>query len=421
MGLDQPISVALIGAGNRSQKVYKPLINEIKPWVNLVAVCDPVRENADSLAEALGVPAFYDIKELVESRPMEAAFVVTPVPSHHSIAIYLMSNGINVNVETSMATLLVQAQQMVDTARDNDVILRIGENFFRKPFDRLIRLINQDGFIGPIKRLTCWHDHTGYHNNSRWISFFQSYPIAAQSITHTMSTHEHYQMPHRLYDSETYKAHFYWFPNNELVIDHAGNIKSMLGRYPRPGYTELAGARGSIVQQAGQKNSAKQPYQGWEGLGEVRYCTDESLQQHGKSGVADQIFPIVHSSDSHDWLSSHVDLPTGRVEYVNPHRPGKSAYHHGNYYSAAVMDHIVDFAETIRCVKKSEYTDQDALMAMMMEVATRESAMKNGERLSLPLKGELESDVLMRTKQRQEYGVDPLDIEGMLSIKFPRP
>ena len=47
--------------------------------------------------------------------------------------------------------------------------------------------------------------------------------------------------------------------------------------------------------------------------------------------------------------------------------------------------------------------------------------MKNGERLSLPLKGELESDVLMRTKQRQEYGVDPLDIEGMLSIKFPRP
>ena len=130
MGLDQPISVALIGAGNRSQKVYKPLINEIKPWVNLVAVCDPVRENADSLAESLGVPAFYDIKELVKSRPMEAAFVVTPVPSHHSIAIYLMSNGINVNVETSMATLLVQAQQMVDTARDNDVILRIGENFF---------------------------------------------------------------------------------------------------------------------------------------------------------------------------------------------------------------------------------------------------------------------------------------------------
>ena len=120
-------------------------------------------------------------------------------------------------------------------------------------------------------------------------------------------------------------------------------------------------------------------------------------------------------------MSSHVDLPTGRVEYVNPHRPGKSAYHHGNYYSAAVMDHIVDFAETIRLEKKSEYTDQDALMAMMMEVATRDSAIKNGERLSLPLKGESESDVLMRIKQRQEYGVDPLDVEGMLAIKFPRP
>ena len=409
MSLHDPVRIALIGTGNRSQTVYRPLFKALSPWVKVVAVCDPVRESADAFAESLGVPAFYDLKELVQARPMEAALVVTPIPSHHSIACYLASNGIHANIETSMCSLLVQAQEMVKAARDHNTILRIAENFFRFPFDRIIKAISQDGYLGPIKRLTCWHDHTGYHNNSRWIAFFENHPVAVQAISHKMPTAPHYEQPHRYHEDETYRAHFFWFPDGSLVIDHAANIKSMLGRYPRPGYTELAGGRGSIVQQAGEN---------WQGIGEVRYCTDEALQ-HG--AVADQVFPIVHVSDDCDWLSSHVDLPTGRVEYVNPYRAGISGFHRRNFYGPAVMGHIVDFAETVRGVKPSEYTDEDALMAMMMEVATRESAIHNGERINLPLTGALDSEEKLRAAQKAEYGVDPLDIEGMLAISYPRP
>lgn len=409
MGLNEPVSVALIGTGNRSQTVYKPVIDAIKPWVNIVAVCDPVKESADAFADSIGVPAFYDLKELVNARPMEAAFVVTPIPSHHSIVCYLAEHGIHTNVETSMCSLLLQAQDMVDTARKNDTILRIAENFFRFPFDRMMKLISDDGFIGPIKRLTCWHDHTGYHNNSRWIKFFGSHPTAVQSISHSMPTAPHYQLAHRYYESEKYSARFFWFPNDELVIDHASNIKSMLGRYPRPGYTELAGARGSIVQQAGEN---------WSGIGEVRYCTEESLKL---GAVADLTYPIVHVGDGRNWLSSHVDLPTGRIEFINEHRTESDATHRRNYYFPAVISHIVDFAETIRGIRTSEYTAEDALMAMMMEVAARESAMQEGKRLSLPLNGELESEVHIRNEQKREYGVDPMDIEGMLAISYPRP
>ena len=410
MILDEPLSVALVGTGNRSRQVYRPLFEALKPWMKLVAVCDPVRESTDSFAETAGVPAFYDLKELVRARPMEAALVVTPVPSHHSIAVYLLSHGIPVNVETSMSSLLVQAHEMVAVARDNNTILRVGENFFRFPFDSIMGLIADDGFVGPIERLTCWHDHTGYHNNSRWISFFGSHPVAVQAIHHTMAATPHYQLPHRYYETETYRAHFFWFPDGALVIDHSGNMKSMLGRYPRPGYTELAGARGSIVQQATQRGVGK---------AEVRYCTDESLRNG--AGIADRVFPIEHVTDGDNWLSSHVDLPTGRVEYINDHRPGRTAYNSREYYGAAVMGHLVDFAATVRGVRSSEYTDQDALMAMMMEVATRESAINRGVRLELPLSGDLESEALLRAEQEQEYGVDPLDIEGMMSIKYPQP
>ena len=70
---------------------------------------------------------------------------------------------------------------------------------------------------------------------------------------------------------------------------------------------------------------------------------------------------------------------------------------------------------------ESEYSAEDALMAMMMEVGTRESALQQGKRLSLPLKGELESEAKARQMLKDIHGVDPLDIEGMLAVSVPRP
>ena len=98
--------------------------------------------------------------------------------------------------------------------------------------------------MGEVKRLTCWHDHTGYHNNSRWIRFFERASSRAFKQSHTVWPTESGTISWRtvITNRRRYRAHFFWFPNDALVIDHAGNIKSMLGRYPRPGYTELAGA-----------------------------------------------------------------------------------------------------------------------------------------------------------------------------------
>lgn len=105
-----------------------------------------------------------------------------------------------------MCSTLIQAQQMVQTAEENGVILRIAENFFRFPFDRISKAIADTGFIGPIKRVSCFHDHTGYHNNSRWIMFYGDYPEYAQAIYHTMPTEGHYEAPHRYHTSELYRG-----------------------------------------------------------------------------------------------------------------------------------------------------------------------------------------------------------------------
>jgi hypothetical protein len=57
----------------------------------------------------------------------------------------------------------------------------------------------------------------------------------------------------------------------------------------------------------------------------------------------------------------------------------------------------------------------------MMEVGVHESNLQEGRRIKLPIEGDLESDAIERERQRQQFGVDPLDVEAMLSVSFPRP
>jgi predicted dehydrogenase len=412
--LDSPVRVALVGAGNRSRTVYLPLFKALAPWVTVTAVCDPVREHADNVAAALGVPAYYSLRDLVADRPMEAALVVTPIDGHHAISCYLSSHGVHNLVETTIANLLVQAIEMRDTARSNGVVMRVAENFFRFPFDRIAMQVMASGVIGDIYRMTCFHDHLGYHNNSRWIVLMGSRPTSVQAVKHVMPTLPHNEAAHRHHESETFNARFFEFPEGKFVSDIAANIKGMLGRYPRPGYTEIDGTRGTVARWA---------VRNWWGEGEVRICSDAALEN---GAIADIVCPILHETDGEFWSREYVDLPTGRVEWVNQFSPKVGlepghVYHHRDYYGAAVMDHIVDFARAIRGVAESEYTDEDAVAAMMMEVGARESVLRDGAKVALPLTEDLAAEQVVREQLRQKLGVDPLDIEAVMNISFPRP
>jgi hypothetical protein len=421
---DQPLKVALVGTGTRSQTIYGPLLTALAPWVEIVAVCDPVRENADRFAQSLGVPSYYDIRQLVSDRPMEAALVVTPIDSHHAISVFLSSNGIHNLTETTWASMVCQAKEMVKTARENTVVTRVAENFFRFPIDRFAQTVRDSDSIGRIGRIFSYADHTGYHNNSRWIVFAKSHPEWVQSVEHTMSHPPFYSMPQRRHEEETLRARFFGFPGNFLVTDiGSGHVKGHLGRHPRPGYTEWHGDRGTLVHRA--------PGACWGSEEtEIRRCSDAKFapaQETSGSlwggGVADEISPVVHEYANEFWTGAYAQTPNGVIAYKSPIqtnvRVGK--VNNTEWYGVAVMGHIIDFALAVRGLRDSEFTDEDALMSEMMEVGTRESALNEGKRIRLPIEGELESDALTRDSLKNKYGVDPLDVDAMLAISYLKP
>lgn len=423
MQLQRPIDIALIGTGFRSRTVYRLLFPALLArGVRLAAVCDPVQESADSFAASFNVPAFYSIRDLVRARPMEAALVCTPVELFHSISCYLSQHGIHHLVEAGFCASLAQARSMITTAATNNVVLAVGEQFFRLAYERMAKRIADTGIVGPVNRILSTFSHTGTHNNACWVKFFDAYPDSTQAVAHTMPTEPHRSLAHRLHTEESFHANFFTFPAGatggvpgaRFVADMTSNAKAVLGRHARPGYIQYEGTRGAVVvRTAGMWNG---PYHQAEG--EVRYCSDRALETNG---IADVVYPIIFSQENEFLRKLHVDLPTGRVEYLNPfYRPVEEAADAIDYYHAATAELILEFAQTIRGEANLEYSLDDAYMVQMMNAAARESLLQNGAKVALPLSDDLESEAQIHTALKAKTGIDPLDVEGMLDYAAPR-
>lgn len=256
-------------------------------------------------------------------------------------------------------------------------------------------------------------------------------------MEHDMPTVPFYESKERFHDHELFRSRFIHFPSDLMVIDQAANIKGMLGRQVRPGYTEWHGTRGTLVQH-GSRYSAPN-YRVMDNNHRTEYGTGVHPDWEAEIRVCDYADSTVFTDDirpAHPNLISKVEryynehgayagvrasIPDGEINYHNPIIMKNSGDHYFKEYGVCVAGHLVDFALAIRKLKKSEFGTQNALMSMMMEVAARESVLQNGARINLSLEGDLESDALMMAQMRETYGFDPMDIDAMMSLKLGKP
>ena len=434
---EKPVRLALIGAGHRSQTIYSYLFEDLKPWIELTCVVDPVREHADALAAQLGVKALYDVHELIASGLCEAAVVVVPIPLHYAYSVYLSQNGIHNLIETTWCSTLTQARGMVETAHKHGVVTGVCENFYRYPIDRFALTLKRSGYIGDIKRIFTYNDHTGYHSDSRWLVFADEFPDRLSAMEHDMPTMPFYESPQRFHDHELFRSRFIHFPSGLMVIDQAANIKGMLGRQVRPGFTEWHGTRGALVQQGSRYGApdyrvldnnhrvevGKGVHSDW--TAEIRVCDYEdtlAFSDDMHPGQPNLISRVERYYDENGaYAGVKAAIPGGEINYHNPLMMKNSGTHYFKEYGVCVAGHLVDFALAVRGLKHPEFDDKHALMSMMMEVAARESVLRGGAWVDLPLEGNPESDDKTIAALERELGVNPMDVEEMLSFRHDKP
>ena len=414
------VKVALIGAGRRGRGVYLPVLEAIRGELELVAVCDRLDESADEAAEQARVPAFHSVRDLVGAGLAEAVIVCTPVESHHAISVFLSGHGLHHVVETTMAVTRRQCGEMARAAAENGVVLHVNEQFFRRELIAFSRQIIAAGVIGEVRRITIFHGHTGYHNNSIIQLYAGSPPVAVNSVEHAMPLRRHLDGAGRWQEQESFRLRVMQFANGMLVTDAGGNIKSAMGRCPRPGYMEIDGTDGTIVEHPCGRPAP------WEGKAEVRVVAREDLDRGGyaESYPIERVTMVGHRvniSDRLPWDCHYhklrVRLPGGTLEYANP----MLKYGITHNYLSTVAQSTLDFVRAVRGGGQREFTIEMAVASQEMDAACRQSAAMQGRCVKLPLPEEDTPEERAALEAlRKRFGVDPMDAEAVLEISFPK-
>jgi len=143
------------GMGRRHLRGMAVLAASSSCNVELVAVCDLKREQAELLADEaqqlLGKkpPIFADIEQMVREVPdLEAADVTVDSGAHYAVARACLQAGLHVLCEKPLAVTVRSCRALIKTAQANGRLLSVAENFRRDPMHRLGKALLQNGAIG---------------------------------------------------------------------------------------------------------------------------------------------------------------------------------------------------------------------------------------------------------------------------------
>lgn len=154
------IRVGIIGCGSISIHRHTPEYAS-RPDVEIIAFVDPVIERAQKLCEKYGGKAYADYQEMLEKEKPDAVSVCTPNSLHAPISIAAANAGAHVLCEKPMATSVEETQQMIESARKNNVFLMIGHNQRYMPPHVKAKEILESGRLGKVLTFRTSFGHRG--------------------------------------------------------------------------------------------------------------------------------------------------------------------------------------------------------------------------------------------------------------------
>lgn len=143
------LKVAVIGAGRMGSNHIRVLSAMTR--VDLIAVCDNRVVEAKRLAKRYFVPyVFLDVKKLLENTTLDAVVIATPTREHAQIALWCMEKNLNVFIEKPMASTVVECQQVIESARRQQVHLMVGHIERFNPVIEKISALLSEHLLGDI-------------------------------------------------------------------------------------------------------------------------------------------------------------------------------------------------------------------------------------------------------------------------------
>ena len=146
--------IGLRGIGNRHAQCHSE-----DDLADLVAVCDVIEERADEASEKYGVPAYYELEDMLENEDLDIVDVTTGGNEngswHFEPVMKALDAGKNVLVEKPISNEVKEAREMVAKARKEDLYLGCNLNhYFTPPAEKAKEYMENDD-VGEL--MYCLH------------------------------------------------------------------------------------------------------------------------------------------------------------------------------------------------------------------------------------------------------------------------
>ncbi|WP_413378151.1 Gfo/Idh/MocA family protein [Alkalihalobacillus sp. 1P02AB] len=153
--MNRRLKLGIIGAGGIFKHAHLQAWEENED-VEFYAVCDPNKEQAQSLSEQLGVDLVYDdYKELLKNDEIDIVDICTPNVFHSEIAILALQAGKHVLVEKPDAINPEEADKMVAAAQESEKVLMTFRNNRFRPVSQFLKQYIENGNAGEIYTGRC--------------------------------------------------------------------------------------------------------------------------------------------------------------------------------------------------------------------------------------------------------------------------
>ena len=165
--MNYPVNFGVIGVGGIGA-AHARFVEELQE-TRLIAVADPDVAAAGRVARERSCRAYHNGYALLDSGALDAVIIATPHPLHVELTHYAAARGIHVLCEKALAASVADADAMIQSCRENGVLLGTVFQQRTEPLRRTMkRLSSELGEIYRVSLSVCYYRPQSYYDSANW-------------------------------------------------------------------------------------------------------------------------------------------------------------------------------------------------------------------------------------------------------------
>ncbi|MCC6005973.1 MAG: Gfo/Idh/MocA family oxidoreductase [Thermofilum sp.] len=360
----RPLKVGVVGCGARAMS-HMGVLLKLSDKFEVAAVCDVDEARAAAASAKTGAKPYTDVLKMLSREKLDACLIAVQAEGHHVVAKALAERGVHILTETPIAITLPCADQMIEAAEDHGVLLEVSENVPRWLHERVKQEIVTMGLLGEVREFYLSYTSGSYHGVA-----------AIRSILKT--------------EAESVVGEF---PPKDSVLERADIrlLSGVKGVYEfnrgRGNYWEIVGTKGALRGKVLHLFECDQKF-------EIRIVQEDSKIRGAKVDTSPEIY-----------VENHLqEYPLESVDEI------------------AIADAWLSLYNAIEHSRPLSYGAKNARKDLELIIAVRDSALRGGLKIQLPLKEITIYEKLLHEEFAKVYGLDPLLLNPEhLKVKYALP